>query len=83
MRALVRVLGRVLDALFPSPPDDLMAVAEAHGVAVAVLSEAELLAIIDAARMRSVRAERLHPAIAGCLTDEALADVLNEWSGRP
>ena len=61
-------------------PDDLMAVAEAHGVSVAVLSEAELLAVIAAARMRSERAAALHPALRGELSDESLADVLTEWA---
>ena len=83
MSVLTRAVARILDVIFPTAPDDLMAVAEAHGVAVVALSEAELRAIIDAARMRTLCAGRLHPAIAGCLTDEALADVLTKWGGRP
>jgi hypothetical protein len=82
MTAVFRVLARVLDALFPSPPNDLTAVAEAAGVLVVELSEAELLAIIAASRMRTERAVALHPALRDELTDEALADVLTEWSGQ-
>jgi Glu-tRNA(Gln) amidotransferase subunit E-like FAD-binding protein len=77
MSVLTRAVARILDVIFPQPPDDLMAIAEAHGVAM--LSEAEVRAVIAAARVRSERAVALHPAIASCLTDEALADVLTEW----
>jgi hypothetical protein len=81
MSVLTRACARILNVIFPTAPDDLMAVAEAVGVAV--LSEAELRNVIAAARARSTRAVALHPAIASCLTDEALEDVLTEWGARP